>query len=82
MQILDNIEQSIEIHTEVSQERKLTEDEIIEGLRKALQYYADPNRQRGLDLCRDDCSGLYLQEGQVARNALNYYNKNTHVYVQ
>lgn len=51
--------------------KRRAESEIIEGLRKALSYYADPRRDKSIDFCLDDCSGLYQLEGEVARQALN-----------
>jgi hypothetical protein len=59
--------------------RSYTNAEIIAGLRKALSYYADPNSNPNDDLGRDDCSGFYRQKGEVARQALNLYNKNTKI---
>lgn len=59
-----------------------TDQQIIEGLRNALRYYAYPDlhsseEDRKRDVCIDDCSGFYKKSGEVARQALNYWTKST-----
>jgi hypothetical protein len=59
-----------------------TNQEIIEGLRNALRYYAYPDLYcseeiKKRDICKDDCSGFYKKSGEVARQALNHWTKNT-----
>lgn len=55
----------------------MDKNEIIEGLRNALEYYADYSRDDRKDICRDDCSELYLHRGEVARQALNIFSETT-----
>ncbi len=57
--------------------RHLTQQEIITGLRNALEYYADTRRDKTEDLNNDTCSGFYNHDGQIARNALSYYHEDT-----
>ena len=62
--------------------RTPTDEEIINGLREALKFYADSenwNYQelKVKDMNTDDCSGHYRKAGQRARNALGRFNKTT-----
>lgn len=64
--------------------RYLTKDEIIAKYREALAFYADPTCWQGNRMCeacdqnRNDCSGLYLNNGEVARQALQI-NEGTYI---
>jgi len=57
----------------MADEKQLTAEEIILGLRTALQYYANPNQNQGHDLCKDEESHNYNESGECARQALEKY---------
>jgi len=64
--------------------RKLTNDEIINGLREALKFYANSENWNGQvfkmdDLCKDDCAGSFRKSGEKARQALDYFNRSTSI---
>lgn len=64
--------------------RNSTKDELIDRYRKALSFYADPNKWSGnkfllqKNINYDDCSGLYLRSGEIARQAL-LFNENASI---
>lgn len=59
---------------------KMTKDEIIEGLQKALLKYANSNNWAKNefvninDICNDSTSSSYGNNGEIARQALDYYH--------
>jgi len=67
--------------------RHITKDEIIQKLRAALAIYAHaPYWYKNefymkYDVNQDSCSGNYMKNGEIARQALQY-NENTMVPVR
>lgn len=57
----------------MADEKQMTAEEIIIGLRTALQYYANPNQNQGHDLCKDESSHNYNESGECARQALEKF---------
>jgi len=67
------------VRRQVTKLRKYTKDEIIAGLRKALEFYQEGRHLSENDTWNDDCSGFYRTPGAHARNALQQYNESTSV---
>lgn len=63
--------------------KELTKDEVIIHLKTALEKYADSKNWNVTgfslkeDVCKDNCSGLYLNNGEIARQALHAFGKRT-----
>lgn len=57
--------------------QEFTQEEVIDGLRAALAFYADTDSRWTEDLCLNDFSDNYLKPGQRARDAIDTYQSST-----